>query len=306
MNKLASFFLLTAGASLLLLSSCQIDPDPPDRYALVYGVSDYSNSPRADNLKYTDDDAYEVGKLLADKGYTVYLRIDDGDNSENRDVSYAKNLKSASADQLDDDLAMMENILKEHDILVFTFSGHGTYDPTTTTSYEDGFSDPHNEYLLLYPTVDASEKMLLSDDALGAAMTNLPSKKNVILLDACHSGGFINKQNDVDRINPEYSSDSEYRSNIFKLSIEAYFNSSNVDIPPSEAIVISASGEQESSWETGSNDNGHGFLSRGILDSASGGDINNDGYIDTREIYYYTRRYIEKYWNPNWRQIQEW
>lgn len=289
-------------AATLFFTACEINPKAPDRYALVYGVSDYSNYDSGINLSFTDDDGVEVGELLAEKGFKVYLRVNDGSGS----YPFAEDVKKASTDQLEQDIAMIRSILEKDDIFLFFFSGHGTYDNSTSSDDEGNLSEPENEYVLLYPTASKNslEDILLCDNALGTEISTFKSKKNVILLDACNSGGFINNQNDVDRMNPAYSDDSEYRSDVFSLTLDTYFNSSSADIPPSDAIVITAAGELELSWEGGYFSN-HGALSYGILKSAKKGDENNDGYIDTGEIYRYTRDFVETNWNASWKYIQQ-
>jgi hypothetical protein len=57
------------------LLSCSLNPDPGDRYALVYGVAQYIQS----LLNYSADDAIAVGNLLTSRGYreeNVIVRTD--------------------------------------------------------------------------------------------------------------------------------------------------------------------------------------------------------------------------------------
>src|SRR6056297_3383844 len=87
---------------LLLLFSCKVNPTPPDRYALVYGVSDYDetisyNGYYFPSLDYTDDDAVAMASLLEQKGYEVRLRLNNGDIPDSL---------AATKDQLVEDLTV--------------------------------------------------------------------------------------------------------------------------------------------------------------------------------------------------------
>ncbi|MFW5711552.1 MAG: hypothetical protein ACOCZA_06350, partial [Spirochaetota bacterium] len=75
----------------LSAAACKINPTPPDRYALVYGVSDYSAA-GISSLNYTDDDARSVAEMLHSKGFEVHLRID----NENGSYPYATSVAEAT------------------------------------------------------------------------------------------------------------------------------------------------------------------------------------------------------------------
>jgi len=64
---------LILAAGLALLASCTFDLDY-DRYAIVYGISDY---PTVQDLTSTDDDANDMSDLLLSQGFDVILRVTD-------------------------------------------------------------------------------------------------------------------------------------------------------------------------------------------------------------------------------------
>lgn len=65
--------LYQSAFSFLLFSSCTM-PKPPDRVALVYGISEYGKSQNAPNLVVADDDAEAVKNLLQNQGFNVTLK----------------------------------------------------------------------------------------------------------------------------------------------------------------------------------------------------------------------------------------
>jgi hypothetical protein len=82
----------------------------------------------------------------------------------------------------------------------------------------------------------------------------------------------------------------------------ANFDGSSADIPPWDALVISASGERESSYESPDKlGQGplyyHGVFTYFLLQSERNADHNGDGYITVTEAYYYARNRINTEWN---------
>ena len=271
-----------------------------DSYILVYGVADYSIQ-SLPNLNYTDDDAIAIAELFNTKGYNVRLRINNGidDGTE-----------AATLDQLQQDIDDLSEIIDENDTFVFYYSGHGGrhYDYygeySEASGNEDILSDTDDEWIFLYaesalPEYANWKDRTVNDDILNTMLKELQTFKKVVILDSCNSGGFIGYSEDFDAIIPNYSpvaqeeADSDFLR-IFSLSFTANQNESS-DISASNAIVLSAAGEQEYSWENGGYQ--HGIFTFFLLESAEMGDNNNDGYISVLESYYYTVQKIEKEWN---------
>ncbi|MDZ7793770.1 MAG: caspase family protein [Spirochaetia bacterium] len=284
-----SALLLSTVILILAATACKLNPTPPDRYALVYGVGTYEQVGFG-NLGSTIDDAESVAQVLENKGYTVHLRLDDGADSDN---------KAATIEQFKLDIQNIASGLGKNDVLIIYFSGHGgqggNYLPYSGD--EDQFSEPEDEFIVFYPTSgDAYSDYIFSDTDFYSELKKLPAKKKVVLLDSCNSGGFIGQEYSFDRLSPEYVDTDEYRDNIISSTLNAFFNPKTGDIPPTDAIVITAAGETEVSWEAF----GHGFLTHGFLNAVKYGDYDNNDYIDTGELYRYTKYFIEKQWNNLW------
>ncbi|MFW6360563.1 MAG: caspase family protein [Spirochaetota bacterium] len=300
--------LLTA-AIIFSTAACKINPSPPDRYALVYGVSIYDDSnPENDgsgpNLVWTDNDAVDIAIMLNKKGYDVRLRVNDG-TSTLLDSSEASlfNLAEANLTTFENDMAYYQNSnnIGKDDIFLFYFSGHGTNSDEFDASeieQEDMFSNSADEFLVLPDYDNEGDEPpyydFITDNYLGKSLNSISAIKKVVILDSCFSGGFIGQTYDVDRIEDDYSSTAKYKDHILSLALSAFFNNSNNDITPQNAIVLTASGESENSLEPPASDTTfkNGFFTEGLLYASDLGDYNNDGYISALEMYRYSNAYL--------------
>jgi len=263
---------LVLAASLAVLPSCTLDLDY-DRYAIVYGISDYPGT--GNDLTSAHLDAQAMRDLFEDQGFQVRLQIDD----------------SATKAQLATDFSSLEAAATIDDLFVFYFSGHGgqTIAGTNGGTENTPDSDSEEEYIALY---DAD----LTDDELATLVRTIPCVRKVVILDACFSGGFIGNSLEADAIPPNYS--EEGSNGLFEaldnaIYLYANFQDYGSDIPPGEALVIAASGEQDYAYETDDN----GVMTGYLLESATLGDLNRDGYITVSESYFYIYRNINKYFN---------
>jgi hypothetical protein len=144
-------------------------------YALIIGNEDYlthqTGLNREVNVKYASNDA-EILKKYCTK--TLGIR--------ERQIKY---LKDATAGQMKQGLAWINNLAKVTDgkaNLIFYYAGHGLPDQETKTPY-------------LMP-VDVSGSYInlgISLDEVITSLSQYPTKKSVIFLDACFSGGARNE-----------------------------------------------------------------------------------------------------------------
>lgn len=274
--------LLLAGVcclSLALLAACAQDI-PYDKYAIVYGVADYQVG--ISDLSYPDDDALAMEALLTDptQGYQVLRRID----------------SAATKANLLADIASVAAAAKEEDLFVFYYSGHGGQ---AGTGAEGEGSDSANEWIFLYGSDDSANLSLtFSDDQLLDAFSAIPCRKKVIILDSCNSGGFIGSALEADSTPPSAydSSDGVAALAARALKLYANFGETSADILPWEALVLSASGEQEFSYENGS-PYYHGVFTYYLLQADQEGDDNGDGWVTATEAFDYARRMINRDWN---------
>ena len=274
MRSLCGLFLA------LLISSCALE-EGYDRFAVVYGISEYADNTdgTVPDLRYCDEDAEEVGALLESQGYQVARRIDG----------------EATWSQLKTDLRLVRDQATDDDIFLFYFSGHGGQNQTLPgKGGEPAEGDSPTEVIYL---TQNGELYALDDDKLSNLIGDIPARMRIVLLDACNSGGFIGNTHETDRIPADYDDEKEGLVDTFEQSLILYNNigGGSSDIPPEKAIVIGASGERELTYEQDSLR--HGLFTYFLLESAQEGDTNQDGFVTTLEAYTYIREGIEKNWN---------
>ncbi len=280
-------FLSLAAA---VFSSCSFDSSTSGGYAVVYGISlydtDYEEGDEAAlNLTYSNDDAESVAAMFEEANYNVVLRRD----------------TQATVENLTSDITYISNRIAAEENFVFYFSGHGVrsyFIPGYETGTEPAGRDVYDEWIFLYGSIDDGKisdmDAALSDDDLFSLIDSLPTEKRVLILDACNSGGFIGSENEVDLV-PQNSSEETGES--YLDAVKKYFNSASAevaDIPASEAIVITAAGEQEDTYETQSLQ--HGIFTFYLLESQSEADMNGDGFVTAGECVDYASLMIESQW----------
>ncbi len=189
---------------------------------------------------------------------------------------------------------MIESIKEEFkyaktgDISYFYYSGHGYFDPYSSTSSLVG--------------VDDSD---LSVHALEKELSNIPGTF-VIILDTCHSGGFINKGHNLQS---PYTYDENEEDSLLEVDLNKYNNSiisvfSNKNsrnyLTNSKYKVITSSSKSESSYEYGYTDGwgwGGGFTRAFVIGNGYNNifmaDSNNDKNITLNEIYNYTKKNVQ-------------
>jgi hypothetical protein len=141
-------------------------------YALIVGVSQYNREadPPIPPLRFAAADAKDLAELIIqEKGYAP------------EDVLLLVN-GQASRDAVYSSLRELRSKVREEDTVLIFFSGHGTVG-TAPDGMLHYYLMPHDGRVTdLYGTA-------IRDDALEELVGQIPSKKIVVLLDACHSGG---------------------------------------------------------------------------------------------------------------------
>ena len=278
-SRLAAGLLL---AGLAGLSSCALNV-PYDKYAIVYGVSLYDDGlPEGiyPNLTYPNEDADSMEAMLLAQGYTVLKKTNSSGNLTN----------------LLSDITTVAGAAREQDLFLFYFSGHGGY---SGTGPEPSGADSSTEWIYLRGSVaPLNLSATLNDDQLVAAFAPIAARKKVIIIDACNSGGFIGNELEADG---EPASLVEGSDSIVELAAQAIrlwanFDGSSADIPPWEAIVLSAAGERELSYEMGL-PYGHGIFTYYLLEAETQSDQDRDGWVTVTEAFAYATKMIYQDWN---------
>jgi ABC-type transport system substrate-binding protein len=152
------------------------------KLALVVGISDYQY---VNDLEYSHWDAIEIADYLSDRGWDVTLLL----NSE------------ATKNVIEENLRFLATVANEWDYVLFYFSGHGVQLPDQKPI--DETTDKYDEYICAYDAEPSNINGKISDDYLTEwvrperipdGVLDYPgtrSKRLAIILDCCHSGGFI-------------------------------------------------------------------------------------------------------------------
>lgn len=140
------------------------------KYALVIGISDYTDSSNAIGIKdlsYADDDALAWQEYLEDNGYEVVMLLDE-------DATYARIMQ---------EIGTMRDKEKAGDYVAFTFSGHGA------TWQEGGYVDWSDEHSLLLASDAVGGTNSVTDTGLRDAFKDFDSDHIFFFFDSCRSGG---------------------------------------------------------------------------------------------------------------------
>jgi WD40 repeat protein len=144
-------------------------------HVLAIGINKYQNE--AYNLNYAQPDARSFVTKLNEKGKRLF--------------------KNINKIEIYDEEATRENIMlafktvssyaKPEDVFLFYYAGHGTIDEENNDEY---YIVPTN-ITKLYGDPEQLVKKGISATELRQMLTQVKSQKQVILMDACHSGGAV-------------------------------------------------------------------------------------------------------------------
>jgi len=285
MRKASCLAALALMAGMLL--TCADLTPPGKRYALVYGVTTYTTLQAATgypNLTYPDMDATSVSEMLTAEGY----------ESVQRRIRNAIDDEAPTKANLAADIANIASLLGPDDTFVFYFSGHG-----------GAFG---NDYFFApYLGIDGASPYLtnlglcVSQDELAAYLETIPTARKIVVLDTCFSGGFVENPLEVDIAPPAYVRQSySITPAVIAQAIRNYesFSSSTGDgiSPYGNAIVISAAGSGDASYEDPSIE--HGVATYFLLQAPQVGDLNEDGLVTSMEAFALIKAGLDAEWNP--------
>jgi hypothetical protein len=263
---------------ILLIFSCEIGPNFGDKYAIVYGVSEYDSGVAAGvspNLIGPQYDVAELSALYASQGFTVYSEVD----------------ASATKAAFLADLNSLSSQLEYNDLLVIHFSGHGAR--LEVNGYEE-------EYIFYFGSLDASTtdlNLAISPEELLAYLDIVNNAQVVMTIDTCNSGNFSSFNSGTDTL-PDNYSNSFYTSydDERPAFMQAWDEYANGGRNLANVTVISASGADELAYEWSSGSN-LGVFTNYFLQSPSGADTDFDGYVTASEAYQYVYTAMEEGWN---------
>jgi hypothetical protein len=263
---------------------------PVARVALVIGIADYQHMPpfsgeRAGapgfDLAYPVPDAVELSGELGTRGgfgtaeaSALYL-----DSQATKASIHAAIVNWL--DQLED----------EDTVVVISFSGHGMYAPDDNgdeSDLRDEFIVPHE---IEWDSVELRwlHEMAIRDDELDRWLSVLESRQIVILVDSCFSGGQIETTGDATR-GLAWQPDAQG-----EMTAAQWRDGFTQDVQGPGRIVVTASTEDQGSWEFGELQNG--VFSYFLLEAlrTPGADTSGNGWVSAEEAYAYLSVRVDDY-----------
>ena len=264
---------LSKAAAVIVISQPTKDliKNPSKKYAVVIGISKYPKTAGAEfsPLDFAAKDARAMARLISSQpGYSK---------------SRVKILigKDATRDAIAASLRDLRGRVKEEDMVLFYFSGHGTMGKG-----KDGKS---HYYLIPYDgRVSDLAATSVQDYMLEELIGQIPARQMVVLLDTCYSGG---------------------AKGVFGAK---GVTNKNLDTPPPPRpfvdatfgrVLISASSSNQVSFEA--KKLGHGVFTSFLLKALDGeADWNKNGKISVLETYQYLNSNVPAYTRDNFRRDQ--
>ncbi len=286
-------------AMLTLLAACSVDPALPHGYAIVYGVSRYA-SDRVSNLNQPDNDAIEIAALLENQGYFVIggPRVNEHATKANLRADFEEAARIADPDTR----------------FVFYFAGHGygegmePYYGTPPfsqewadylTSLEGGSAhsgrDRAPTFLFLHDADPFTDVPLtitesIRNDELAGFLATVASRQQVVVIDACHAGGFIGADGALDLVPSSYEG---YGGGVTLFdaldAVTLYLDYAPLSLGDGrQAAVIAASGAREFSYEGDWMGFSNGVFTHYFLQTPWDADHDYDGFITVSEAFAFT------------------
>ena len=287
----------------------------------MYGVTiyEYTYGPgQSNNLAWPDADAKSVAAMLSAQGYTVVLRYTDSTGKEvlvdpagtvvssvmlGTDTTGASGPSKAN---IKADIQTYFQGVGPNDVFLFYFSGHGYQDTTVSPPVE--YFVPEGGIAYNAGSYSWDQSKWVSDTEFAGTLNLVNTRRKVVILDTCNSGGFIGNTLEADATLPLSLGSGGISVQTLAQAISNYANfasSSSTGLSPyGDAMVLSAAGRDEVCYETpevyptisGPLLN-HGVMTYYLLQAQQSGDLNHDGHVTVSEAFSLAKAGIEANWN---------
>ena len=143
---------------------------------IVIGINKYKNS--LYNLNYAKDDAAAFAQKIREVGNDIFNEVTIHELYDN----------NATKSKILESFQSIADESTPNDVFIFYFAGHGSIDSKDPEAQY--FLIPH-ELVQIHQEKDVLTKQAFSAEDLKEAISNISAQKQLILLDACHSGGAV-------------------------------------------------------------------------------------------------------------------
>ncbi len=144
-------------------------------HVLAVGINKYQNA--AYNLNYAQPDAFSFVEKLSQRGNAIFKSV-------NRVEIYDE---QATKENITTGFKAMIARAKPEDVFMFYYAGHGTLDEENDEEY---YLVPTDITKLYGDPAQLHAKGISATDIRGF-LTQIKSQKQIVLMDACHSGGAL-------------------------------------------------------------------------------------------------------------------
>jgi hypothetical protein len=191
---LAIVVLSSLVAGLVLLDATQAQTDKGKKYALVVGVREYDHAKLRD-LKYTENDAEELGKLLTRAGYdeVVLLTSTRGGRAAEARPTAANIRKQLKA--------LLDKVNKR-DVVLIALAGHGVQYTVTVggKDHDESFFCPCDAKLRDSKDLKELSRTMLPLRELFKELDDSGAGARLLLVDACRNDPKDGRNLDVDTL----------------------------------------------------------------------------------------------------------
>jgi hypothetical protein len=254
-----------------------------NRYAIVIGVSIYNiHSPEGTypNLTYPDNDAEDLATLLSSKGWTVKPILIDS---------------AAAYSTIEKDIADLKGIVDSNSTVLVYYSGHGTTDANGEACIIPADAVTANSST----DYKFDEAKFIPASTMSTWLGALSCKNKILILDSCYSGGFVDTGSSTDAIPSSYGTyEGGTEASLLATALGNFgtlLQNSISSRGDPDVLTITAAGSNEYSWDDGNNK--HGAFTYYLLQAATAGDSDGDGYVTANEAYAYAKQKIKAVWN---------
>ena len=267
-----------AAAFALAFSGCELFPSSAasfvgTKYAVIVGINDYIDY-RVNDLSYCVADAESMQQMLEDARWSVTLLT--AASNESTDKTPTKERIEAAIKAVPHDTATF----------LFYYSGHGSK------------NSPEEAYIVPSDFDGQTYESMISSREFSVWLDSVAATNKLVILDSCHSGGFVDPGDSVDSIIDSSISTSSALDMFFRFGELLAQNAAAASSDPSTApLVISAAGWAEESLEASGY--GHGIFTYYFLQSAETnqigtmkGDSDGDDVLSCIEAYSYAKRQL--------------